>query len=287
MPNSANPMEQPMEKYRAMTSEQLQQLLRNDALENEGEEKLTDLLCAMEVLAQRRKEQNPGRTPEEALEEFQKHYLEAEEASETEREQAIPGKRSAFSVWFKGVAAAAAIFVLLFTGMMTAKAIGFDPWGIFVEWTKETFILHYETPPTMASIPVESLPDPTATYNSLEEALEAYYMDSTIIPTWIPEDYQLREVTTFASETWRHIEAGYESEKGSLTISVMDYTGVTEIEQSGGTCEIYHRNGLDYYLVQNNREHYAVWLVDDYECFVGGTLSVEELKQMIDSIKKG
>ena len=283
MPNSNNPMEQ--EKYQAMTTEQLQQLLRDDASNSKGEENLNDLLRVMEVLAQRRKEQDPGRTPEEALEEFQKYYLEAEEASETEKEQ--PARPIAFPGWLRRIAAAAAVLFLLFTGMVTAKAMGFDPLGIFVEWTKETFILRYETPPTMASIPVESLPDSTATYNSLAEALEAYHMDSSIIPTWLPEGYELAEITTYADASGRFVAAGYESEEGFVTISVMDYTGGTEIEQSGGTCEIYHRNGLDYYLVQNNREHYAVWLVDDYECFVGGTLSVEELKQMIDSIKKG
>ena len=279
MPNSNNPMEQ--EKYQAMTTEELQQLLRDDALNSKGEENLNDLLCVMEVLAQRRKEQDPGRTPEEALEEFQKYYLEAEEASKTEREPiAFPG-------WLRRIAAAVAVLFLLFTGMVTAEATDFDPSGIFVEWTKETFILHYGTPPTMASIPVESLPDPTATYNSLAEALEAYHMDSSIIPTWIPEGYELAEIGTFATETWRHIVAFYDSEDKNISISVMDYNGALHIEQSGGTCEIYHRNGVDYYLYRNNKFKGATWLIDGYQCVVSGLLSFEEIKQIIDSIGEG
>lgn len=285
MPNSQNSKD--LQSYFAMSTEELQKILRDDASNDEGNEEIADLLCIMEVLAQRRQTQNEGRNPEEALEVFRKYYREDVESSETEREK--PEKWHTFYAWVKRLAAVAAIVFLLFTGILTAKAMGFDLWAVITKWTQEAVSLHYETPPTVASIPLESLPDPTEVFESLQEALDAYGMDSSIVPTWVPEGYDRLVIDIYADEAGRNITASYISGREAIMITVSDYQPDSpwQHQQSGGTCEIYERNGVQYILYKNYERNNAAWLVDGYECFIGGAHSEEELKKMIDSIEKG
>ena len=59
------------------------------------------------------------------------------------------------------------------------------------------------------------------------------------------------------------------------------------VEKSEDLIEIYAVSGVEYYLLANNERKQAVWIKDSYECYILGDLTIEELKQMIDSIKKG
>ena len=70
MPDTQNRNEDVFAKYNAMSTEELQQILREDASKPEGQEETSTeaLFYIMEVLAQRRRARNEGKTPEEALE---------------------------------------------------------------------------------------------------------------------------------------------------------------------------------------------------------------------------
>ena len=144
MPDTRNRRDSEFVKYDAMSTEELQQLLREDASKPVGEESDTDVLFyVMEVLAKRRKERNEGKSPEEALESFKKHYnTENEISSDSERVPAAP-KRSGIGRWMKGLIAAAAVFAFVIGGSLTANAIGFDLWEVIAKWTQETFHLGY------------------------------------------------------------------------------------------------------------------------------------------------
>ena len=83
MPDTNERREREFAKYEAMSTEELQQLLREDASKPVGEESDTDaLFYIMEVLAKRRKERNEGKSAAEALESFKnKYYTETETSS--------------------------------------------------------------------------------------------------------------------------------------------------------------------------------------------------------------
>ena len=129
MPDTQNRNEDVFAKYNAMSTEELQQILREDASKPEGQEETSTeaLFYIMEVLAQRRQARNEGRNPEEALEEFQKYYEEDDVSSQTERGPVVIRKKnSAAPNWIKRLVAVAAIVILIFSGTLTAKAFGFD-----------------------------------------------------------------------------------------------------------------------------------------------------------------
>ncbi len=43
-------------------------------------------------------------------------------------------------------------------------------------------------------------------------------------------------------------------------------------------------NGVTYYFMSNNAQNRVVWSVDQYECSINGTVTYEELEQMVLSI---
>lgn len=287
MPDTRNRRDDEFAKYDAMSTEELQQLLREDASKPVGEESDTDVLFyVMEVLAKRRKEQNEGKSPEEALESFKKHYnTENEISSDSERVPAAP-KRSGIGRWMKGLIAAAAVFAFVIGGSLTANAMGFDLWEVIAKWTQETFHFGY-----MDQVEESNAPSPDVIYPcaSLQEALTKNNISTMLVPTWIPSGYIEDAVEIIQTPKHRAYKARYECGDQIIAIRIAEYLDSfpTQMEQSDTLLEVYSRNGIDYYILANFDLVEVVWITDNFECFISGPLSVSEIKEMIDSIGKG
>ena len=287
MPDTRNRRDDEFAKYDAMSTEELQQLLREDASKPVGEESDTDVLFyVMEVLAKRRKERNEGKSPGEALESFNKHYnTENEISSDSERVHAAP-KRSSIGRWMKGLIAAAAVFAFVIGGSLTADAMGFDLWEVIAKWTQETFHFGYYGDVEESDDPSPNYANPCA---SLQEALDKNSITVTLVPTWIPEGYTEGDVEIIQTPKHRAYKARYENGDQSIAIRISDYLDSfpTQIERSDTLIEVYRSAGIDYYIFDNEGFLQAVWITDNYECLISGPVTISELKNMIDSIEKG
>lgn len=63
------------------------------------------------------------------------------------------------------------------------------------------------------------------------------------------------------------------------------YAEVSNIYEKDNTkVTIYQKNGIDYYLLSNLNTNTAIWKNDSFECQIDGDISIDELKQIIDSI---
>lgn len=287
MPDTRNRRDDEFAKYDAMSTEELQQLLREDASKPVGEESDTDVLFyVMEVLAKRRKERNEGKSPEEALESFKKHYnTENEISSDSERVPAAP-KRSSIGHWMKGLIAAAAVFAFVIGGSLTANAMGFDLWEVIAKWTQETFHFGYAGDTIETNAPSPEYMQP---YASLQEALDDYKITANLVPRWIPDGYVEVEVQTEDTPLQRRIFATYRTAENEFRIRIVDYLGnaPTQLEQSDMPLEVYSHAGIDYYIFDNEDQLQAVWVNGSFECYISGGLTLSEIKEMINSIEKG
>ena len=286
MPDTRNRRDDEFAKYDAMSTEELQQLLREDASKPVGEESDTDVLFyVMEVLAKRRKERNEGKSPEEALESFKKHYnTENEISSDSERVPAAP-KRCGIGHWMKSLIAAAAVFVFVIGGSLTANAMGFDLWEVIAMWTQETFHFVYAGDEN-TDAPEKDYLTP---YAGLQAILELHGVDVALVPTWIPEGYTEVDVSVEETPKQRRFAAKYQSGDDKIRIRIADYldTAPSQIEQSDSLIEVYQSNGVDYYIFNNYDQIKAVWINDSFECYIMGPLELSEIKEVIDSIAKG
>lgn len=266
--------------YDAMTTEQLRQLLREDASKPESEKTDTEALRAvMEALAKRKKE---GKTPGEALESFKQNYLAEKNAKNTDAGR----KRRGVKRWIQGAAAAAAVLALMVGGSLTAKAMGVDVWKAVAKLTQETF--YFGRPGQLGEKNA-----PTCDYSgpcvSFWEVLSKGEITVEIVPGWLPEGYQEKNVEVIDMPTGRAYCGNYENGEKIIFIRVSQYKGNNpfQIERDNVLPEVYTRDGIDYYIFPNYDMMEAAWIIDSYECCISGPVSTDEMKQIIDSIGKG
>lgn len=288
MPDSHNRRDADYSKYEAMSTEELQQLLREDASKPEGEESNVEvLLYVMDVLAKRRQARNEGKSPEEALESFmQYYYVEDDKSSSSESVSTDRSRSPSIRRWVSGLIAAAAMFVLILGSSLTASALGFDLWEIIVKWTQETFHFGYSIESTESGIPNK---ESTEIFAGLQDALDDYDISLNLVPSWLPEGYSEIDVRIEDTPKQRRFAAVYQSGDDSVRIRIVDYLGTapTQIEQSDTLLEVYASEGINYYIFDNEGQLQAMWINESFECYISGPLTLSELKEIIDSIEKG
>lgn len=263
--------------YDSMTTEELEEILRLDAEMPEGQESDTDkILYIMEVLAERkRNNSHTGNTALEALESFKQHYM-----PETNHSTAPVKSKNRCLRWVRSLTAAAAVLAILLVGSVTAKAFGFNVWKAVIQWTQETF--HFGDWGN-------SNPKNTLSYNSLQEAMEKGNTPTWLVPTYIPQGFELAEVTVEKSPLKNTYKAIYTNAGKDIVITVQDHLGKSPVfvEQSEGLVEEYKADGLAYYIFTDVDLIKVKWVTDSYECSISSNITIEELKMMIDSIEKG
>lgn len=268
-----------LSKYDAMTTEELEEILRLDAQAPEEQESDTEkILYVIEVLAARKRNNgHTGKTALEAYESFKQNYMPEDNIETTSK---VPAKaKIAFPRWLRSLTAVAAVLAILLVGSVTAKAFGINIWEAVVKWTQGTFQFGEWCSDTNADLP----------YASLQEALEKGNVWISLAPTWIPVGYEMTAITVDRNPLQTAYKAIYTNGEQVLRITVQDYLDEIPVyvEQSDGLEEEYVVSGITYYLFENYDVVKAVWIVDSYECYISGNVTIDELKQMIDSIVKG
>lgn len=276
-------VERDFSRFDSMSTAQLQEILRQDALQESTEPDTEKILYITEVLAKREKERDSSAEVQRAYQSFVQNYLPTDQTN-------TPKKFTAFLVkmprWMKSAAILIIALGLLLIGSASADAMGFDLFGMVAHWTAEVFHFADATQGTEFTEPEQGK---AGEYTSLQEALDAYGIDQKIAPKWIPEEYKFVEVEAFVNPFEKSIYAIYGKADLSIQISIRQVTGgePEQIEKSEGFIEIYEVNDIHYYIFQNNKRIQALWVLDDCECLIAGDLTIDEIKLIIDSIQKG
>lgn len=288
MPNMQDRKAERFSRFDAMSTGELQAFLREDASKPVGEESDTkEILYVMEVLARRRKEQQEGKDPAKALASFKHNYYTENETPSISESVPVAHKRSNGGRWKRGlVAAVAAICILVLGNSITASALGFDLFAIIAKWTQETFHFGYAGQTTNPSEPEVGASNGCV---GLQEALDTYNITLKLAPTWMPENYVEADVKTTQTPTQRLFVARYKHVDSEIKVRIADYldSHPLQIEQSDSFLEIYTQAGIDYYIFKDNDQLRAAWVNGSFECYITGPVSVEEMKEIIDSIEKG
>lgn len=288
MPDMQDRKAERFSRFDAMSTEELQAFLREDASKPMGEESDTEeIFYVMEVLAKRRKEQNGGKPPVEALDSFKQNYHTENETPYISESVPVARKRSNSGHWKRGlVAAVAAICILVIGNSITASALNFDLFAIIAKWTQETFHFGYAGQAEETNSPS---PDHVYPCVSLQESLDKRGIKIALVPTWIPDGYTESDVKILDTPAQRIFQAKYEFGESSIRIKIADYLNdhPAQIEQSDSLIEIYNTNNIDYYIFENQDQIKAVWINETFECYIIGPISLSEIKEIIDSIGKG
>lgn len=281
MSENRNRSQETYANYDSMTDEELEELLRLDAGAPEGDELDAEtLLYIMGLLADRRKNNKiTGKTAQESFESFKRNYLNEDEhiVSTPAKKKVTPSMR-----WLRRLTAVAAVLAVILLGSVTIKASGITLWEAVVTWAQETF--HFGS---------GEQGEPNANnireYDSLAEALAVMERKTALVPTWIPDGYELTEIKIAENPVQRKYIAIYRSGETILKITVQSYLNSypEQMEQSVGYDDVYITTTATYYFFFDHELLQVAWIDDTYECYISGELTIEQATQMVNSIEEG
>ena len=149
-----------------------------------------------------------------------------------------------------------------------------------VQWTEQHF----------SFLPQNNLPQEcpgAVTYAEVQETVAQLTIQS-VLPTWYPEGTMLEEmeINDLLNGTSVDVLFSLGEDVFSLSISVYDtkQEGTAQYEKNEGYVEPYYVNHVPHYIMENMGRRTAAWQNGNTENAIQGDLTVEELKQMIDSI---
>jgi hypothetical protein len=115
-----------------------------------------------------------------------------------------------------------------------------------------------------------------------------------VAPQWYPAGLETAELTATPRNTGVTIRANYETTGKSISVAIRQYVsaedasiGIGSFEKDAADVTKYECNGIIHYILSNNFSHVAAWTNDTLVCSILGDVTVDELKQMINSIYEG
>lgn len=185
--------------------------------------------------------------------------------------------------------AAAVLAALLLSGPVAAAACGR---GLLAWWTDESMEI---APGRIARIDRDNIriPGEKGDYAGLREALKAYGLTRQIAPQWLPEGFELADliVDDSSSPSMILFHAAYSRGDDVLVMGASVYLNradgegaYSRFQKDAGEPVPYLAGGVTHMLATNAGRPIAVWASGPAECYLSGDISIEELKQMIDSI---
>lgn len=283
------------EKYAALqdlTVEELEKLLYNASPDSKEDEAY--YAAIEEVLLQKETENPTGRVPnpDDAWKSFRQNYF-VPEAAGLRLSEELPDSRTAPAKGEKNrkpkglrrllPVAAALAFVLLSSAVVQVS--GIDIFGAIARWTKDVF--SFSNPATktdeygfgMRSISPE-----------LSDALTGHGFPASFAPAWLPEEYTHYEVRAYTVNAASVIEFSAAADDGSIIfINFTKYLDGNTVESEmyeKSECEAeVHSHGTQlFHIFSSASGTVAAWSDGTYVINIFGDLSINTVKEIIDSI---
>jgi len=275
------------ERFAKLETEQLEGLIEQDWQEGGSTLNAEETLAILEILEER---SPSGVTDDEIEAEWQTFltdYLPVlEETGETLYEgiydltEPAVKHRSKTSMLTR-VAAILAV-VVVSSSLFVYKTYSYNVWENFAKWTAEIFRLDNQ------GAPIEEPMFPNAADPRLQplyEAMKDLEIPTTLAPTWIPERFQATGIIDSSDTPFKGVVNTFVQEQEVLMLIFEHSTDTDTIYEKDDTdVTTLKINGVTYYFMSNLAQNRVVWSVNQFECSINGTVSYEELEQMVRSI---
>lgn len=284
--------------YRKMSDDELQNTLRCEmfsegALDNKQFEMI---LAEME----RRRINEPTRSPEDAWAEFESDYSGRESSYSDFAAASVPPEKALHAdkqrrkrcSKRKAILLAAVICVLL-TSLMTVQAAGIDVLGAIARWTTELFSFG-KTEERSGLVVDGKWPEidekQNLQFTSLQDALDFYGVTEIEVPQWIPPEFTQEAIAVEQNGVWLTFFAEYTNNDEIFIIRYNSYISEppTYYEKSGNLLETVEAGGNTYRILQNVDNYAVVWLTPHFECCISmstDSTEISSLKNIILSMQ--
>lgn len=274
-----------------LSTQALEGILRADGEQPDSVEPEM-ILYILEVI----KERENGNSAEAAADterawaEFQKYYNTPDGVGKSlyptkEPKRSSPGTASKRNHLKHHRFAMAAVLILMAV-LMAMPVLGNNEslFQVIGRWTAEQIGFGSPAQPGDSSAPRE--------YASPQEMLEAYNITESVLPTAFPEGFELTDfgASTISDFGVVSFKVYYKKGDAVISIDIIQHIGISEelnitYEKDTYPVQKYVYNDTSYYLFQNNGMSIAAYWINNLECSFGGDISMDELIEMIDSIR--
>ena len=274
-----------LSQFYAMSTEELREILRNDALKKEDDASLnidSTLYIAGEIAS---REDKPD--ADAAWEEFERSYLPdagkrtlyEEILADSNEPAAAPTRPKAKHRLLRfSLIAAAIVLVLSATAFAAAKIGWFPTWNATKLWSRRAR--------NERSVQVTPLPKPPY-YDEMAEALNSIDVPAHMIPLWIPEGYEMTTIEANTTATIASCIFGFSGhDQQYILLQYLSYADSDAYLYSidEGSPDIYTAGGIKHSILANMESYGAVWWRENYECYIYGYESKDDLIKTIDSL---
>jgi len=151
------------------------------------------------------------------------------------------------------------------------------------------FIQHNDTITAEPQSGILTLPDPSAQYTTINEALADYGLEA-VSPSWIPSRFALQGISIDELVETVNIYAWHADKEGegfSIIVVILssEHLDTTKsVFEVDGNYEEFVQNGITHYIDTNMGQATAKWEYKNSIVNITGHLSITELKDIIKSI---
>ena len=268
--------------YDSMTTEELCQILRDDAeYTDDNQMDAEQLLQIMEVINERREQKNSGGDVKKSIEIFKKYYL-----SDNVPPPAPVRKPTR---WKRGLVAAAAALAVLIGGLTIPDASGKSALQHIAQWSDDFF---WFDEPQQSENPDGTFPADAGNrvvWKELRDLLTEHGITSVLLPNWMPEGYALREAKVTGEGDHIGFYSSYIKGDELISCDVAIYHPEAEgfYSKNPGDVDLYQHKGIDFYIIGNMHWLTATWIHDGYKCSFSGPFTMPEVIKAIESMTKG
>ncbi len=170
------------------------------------------------------------------------------------------------------IAAAMVVFIILAT--VTASAFGYDLWSWVPRWNNDVLSFGGK----------ESEPNEFYDSSPIVKALEELGIDEPIFPHWLPEGFESDYSIVETNPIFLH-EIFYNGDRRiSITIEPNNHQETGIYEKDDAIPYEYYVNAKPHYILSDNDQYTAIWETEHFCILVVSNISLEELKQILDSV---
>lgn len=236
-----------------------------DRLKKELDKKEPDRDTVIQILKDVKKEESGAEQTDPVLERYNKRPQKENKANIS-------------SVWWKRGAVAAAVCLVVLASVPNV----FGSESIFTmigKWTKEIF--SFGEPKEKEFVYQTDHPGLQQLYDEVAKL----DLSRNVVPTWIPEEAVLDQLNTQNTPKGTAIFAGFSYADSHIGIKVKELEEDTSSEYQKGeeNAILYETEGIKHYILENEGEWAAVWVVDNAECTIS-TNNKEIVYEILESI---
>lgn len=227
----------------------------------------------LSILEGREPETPPAISPDEAAawERYQKRM-------------AGQGKKPATLRRRLAVAASVAVIAGLLFAVVPQQAEAETFWEMLQRWT-ETVMEYFSKQ--------DSFRDPEYIFKTDNAGLQQVYdavvelgVTDPVVPMWLPEGYEIVELDTPSTPLVQSVFSRFFYNGNNIVFKLDIYVGepAHQFYRDGSYYEEYEKNGMSFYITQNNGSWVAVWVKDNIECLLTVDCQEDTLRRILRSI---